>query len=122
MKRVCRLSTMAIAPAATEALSGASAPVILAADQPITVHAGNLVFQGEAVFSPRALPKNNTAPVSFHGRASVSTANGSRVPPALTVQIQVDKHFRIESTGLSSCTVGEIEASAPSQAMTWAAA
>ncbi len=108
---------MAIAVAATAALSGASATVIFAASHSITVHAGNLVLQGEAVFSPSALPKNKPAPISFHGSASVATADGSHVPPAQTVHIQVDKHFRIESTGLPSCTVGKIEASAPSQAM-----
>ena len=69
------------------------------------------------VFSPSALPKNKPAPISLHGRASVATANGSHVPPAQTVDFQVDKHFRIESTGLPSCTVGKIEASSPSQAM-----
>ena len=75
------------------------------------------MLQGEAAFRPKALPKNKTAPISFHGTASVTTANGSHVPPAQTVHLQVDKHFRIESTGLPSCTVGKIEATSPSQAM-----
>jgi len=117
MKRVSRLRTSAIALAVTAALSGVSAAVILAANHSITVHAGNLVLQGEATFSPSALPKNKTAPISFHGSASVATADGSHVPPAQTVHIQVDKHFRIESTGLPSCTVGKIEASSPADAM-----
>jgi hypothetical protein len=103
--------------AAIAALGCASATTILAANHAITVRAGNLVFQGEAAFRPRALPKNKMAPISFHGSASVATANGSHVPPAQTVHLQVDKHFRIESTGLPSCTVGRIEATSPSQAM-----
>ncbi len=108
---------MIIALAATAALGCASAATILAADHAITVRAGNLVFQGEAVFRPQALPKDKTAPISFHGTASVATANGSHVPPAQTVHLQIDKHFRIESTGLPSCTVGRIEATTPSEAM-----
>ena len=108
---------MIITLAATAALSCASATAILAANHSITVRAGNLVFQGEVTFRPKALPKSKTAPISFHGTASVATANGSHVPPAQTVHLQVDKHFKIESTGLSSCTIGKIEATTPSQAM-----
>jgi hypothetical protein len=117
MKRVRRRETVIIVLAALAALSCASATTILAANHAITVRAGNLVFQGEAAFRPKALPKNKMAPISFHGSASVETANGTHVPPAQTVHLQVDKHFRIESTGLPSCAVGKIEATSPSQAM-----
>jgi hypothetical protein len=117
MKRARRRRTMIVVLAAIAALSCASATAILAANHLITVRAGNLVFRGEAAFRPMALPKNKTAPISFHGTASVETANGSHVPPAQTVHLQIDKHFRIESIGLPSCTVGKIQASAPSQAM-----
>ncbi len=103
--------------AAIAALSCASATAILAANHAFTVRVGNLVLQGEAAFRPKALPKNMTAPISFHGTASVSTANDTHVPPAQTVHLQVDKHFKIESTGLSSCTSDKIEATTPSQAM-----
>jgi hypothetical protein len=102
--------------AATAALSCVSATAILAANRAFNVRVGNLVLQGEATFLPKALPKNKTAPISFHGTASVSTVNGTHVPPAQTVHLQVDKHFKIESTGLSSCTPGKIEATTPSQA------
>ncbi len=117
MKQVRRRRTMIISLAAIAGLGCASATTILAANHAITVRAGNLVFQGEAAFRPKALPKNKTAPISFHGTASVATANGTHVPPAQTVHLQVDKHFRIESTGLPSCTSGKIEAATPSQAM-----
>ncbi len=116
MKAARRGKSALITLAAIAALGCASATALFAADHSITIRAGNLVFQGEAAFRPTALPKNKTAPINFHGTASVATADGSHVPPAQTVHLQIDKHFRIESTGLPSCTVGKIQATTPSQA------
>lgn len=117
MKRVRRRRTVIIVLAAIVALSCASATTILAANYGTTIRAGNLVIRFKGALSPKALPKNKMAPVSFHASASVATANGSHVPPALSAQVQVDKHIRIDTTGLPSCTVGKIEASSPSRAM-----
>ena len=117
MRRLPRRRTLTIALVAIAALSCASATAILAAGHTITVRDGNLVIQVEGMISPRALPKSKTAPVSFHGSGSVATADGSHVPAAQTVDLQIDKHIRIESNGLPSCTVGKIEASSPSEAM-----
>src|SRR5262249_4050585 len=57
------------------------------------------------------------APIVLHASGSVATVDGSHVPPAKTVHLQVDRHFRIDTTGLPSCRPGEIEASSPPQAM-----
>lgn len=57
------------------------------------------------------------APVSFHASASVSTADGSHVPPALSAELQVDKHISIDTAGLPICPPGKVEASSPSEAM-----
>ncbi|HWW67947.1 MAG TPA: hypothetical protein VNY83_08180 [Solirubrobacterales bacterium] len=108
---------MAAVLAATAVLSSVSATAILAAGNAITIRAGNLVLQAEGVITPKALPKNRMTPISLHARGSVATADGSHVPPAQTVHLQVDRHFRIESTGLPSCTAVKIKASAPSQAI-----
>jgi hypothetical protein len=117
MKRARRPRTAIVVFAAIVALSAASAATIFAAGNSTTVRAGNLVLHAEGTFSPKALPKNKFAPISFHGNDSVETADGSHVPPAQTVHLQIDRHFRIESTGLPSCTLAQIEASSPSHAM-----
>ncbi len=112
-----RRATVIVVLAAIAALSCASAATILAANYGATILAGNLVIHFKGALSPKALPKNKMAPVSFHASASVATVNGSHVPPATSVHIQVDKHIRIDTAGLPICTVGKIEASTPSQAM-----
>jgi hypothetical protein len=117
MKPTRRGKTALIALMTVVALGAASAATILAAGNATTIRAGNLVLHAEGVFSPKALPKNSLAPISFHGNDLLETADGSHVPPAQTVHLQVDRHFRIESTGLPSCTPAQIEASSPSRAM-----
>jgi hypothetical protein len=117
MKRARRPRTAIVVFAAVAALSCASAATILAAGNSTTVRAGNLVLHAEGTFSPKAMPKNKFAPISFHGNDSVETVDGSHVPPAETVHLQIDRHFRIESTGLPSCTLAQIKASPPSHAM-----
>lgn len=117
MRRIRRQRTIAIVLAAIGALTCASAATILAASYGTIIRFGNLVVHIEASISPRALPKNRLTPIDFHASASVSTADGSHVPPAQTVHLQVDKHFSFDATGLASCTAAKIEASSPSQAM-----
>ncbi len=117
MKRVRRrTATIVFALIAAFELHSQAAD-LLAMNSGTTILAGNLVIHIEGALSPKALPKNKMAPVSFHASASVSTANGSHVPPALGAELQVDKHISIDTAGLPVCTSAKIEASSPSQAM-----
>ncbi|HEX4308292.1 MAG TPA: hypothetical protein VHZ54_19815 [Solirubrobacterales bacterium] len=83
----------------------------------VTVTEGNLKIKVEGATSPSALPKKALAPISFHGSATISTADGTHIPPAESTEILVDRHIAIDTTGLPTCTLGQIEASAPAAAM-----
>ena len=117
MKRIGRQPKFILALAALFVLSAASASSILAAQQTTIIRAGNLVLHAGVSMSPSALSKTTMTPISVTASGSVQTADGSHVPPAQTLNLQVDKHFRVESTGLPTCTAGKIEASSPAQAM-----
>jgi hypothetical protein len=117
MKRVRKGRTMAVMLATVAALSCVLAATIFAASYGTTVTAGNLVIHLKAALSPNALPKNKMAPIDFHASASVETVDGSHVPPAQAVHLQVDKHFRIDTTGLPVCPPQKIQATTPTQAM-----
>jgi hypothetical protein len=117
LKRVRPSSRAIIALMAFAVLGGAYASTILAANEETTIRAGNLVIRAQGTISPTALPKNRMAQITLHARGSVATADGSHVPPAKTVHLQIDRHFRIETSGLPRCQPGEIEAATPSQAM-----
>jgi hypothetical protein len=83
----------------------------------VTVLAGNLSIEIDGATSPRALPKNRMVPIGFHGSASVATKDGSHIPPALSTELLVDKHIAIDTTGLPTCTLGQIQSSPPAAAM-----
>ncbi len=94
-----------------------AAAVVVANAAAVTVLVGNLRIAVEGGTSPRTLPRNALAPILFHGSASVSTTDGSHVPPASSTEILVDRHIAIDTTGLPTCSVREIEGSPPAAAM-----
>jgi hypothetical protein len=83
----------------------------------VTVVAGNLLIKVDGATSPKALPRATMAPISFHGSASVATEDGSHIPPAESTHLLVDKHIAIDTTGLPTCSLGQIQATAPAAAM-----
>ena len=117
MKRVRRQPKFILALIALSVLSAASASSILAAQQTTIIRAGNLVLHAGVSMSPQTLSKTTMTPISVTSSGLVETADGAHVPPAQTLNLQVDKHFRVESAGLPTCTAGRIEASSPAQAM-----
>jgi len=91
--------------------------VVAGSASAVTVLAGNLLIKVEGATSPSALPKSRMAPIGFHGSASVATNDGSHIPPALSTQLLVDKHIKIDTTGLPTCTLAKIQSSPPTAAM-----
>jgi hypothetical protein len=95
-----------------------AAIVVAAGDaSAVTVTEGNLTIKVDGATSPKALPKTTMAPISFHGSATVSTEDGSHIPPAESTELLVDRHIAIDTTGLPTCSLGQIQASAPAAAM-----
>jgi hypothetical protein len=83
----------------------------------VKVLSGNLVVEVDGSTSPSALPRSTPTPISFHGSATVSTADGTHIPPAENTELLVDKHIAIDTTGLPTCSLGQIAASTPAAAM-----
>jgi hypothetical protein len=106
--RARRLAGLAAIVAVLAAAASASA---------VTVTEGNLTIDVEGATSPRTLPRTMMAPISFHGSASVSTVDGTHIPPAESTELLVDKHIAIDTTGLPTCKLSELKASPPTAAM-----
>ncbi len=108
-RRVGVLAVLAtIAAAILASAGGASA---------VTVLSGNLLIKIDGSTDPTVLPKDEMAPIGFHGSASVSTRDGTHIPPALGTRLLVDKHIKLDTTGLPTCTLAKLTASSPAQAM-----
>jgi hypothetical protein len=91
--------------------------VVAGSASAVTVLAGNLSIEVAGSTSPKLLPKRRMAPISFHGSASIATEDGSHIPPARSTQLLVDKHIAIDTTGLPTCTLAQIQSTDPATAM-----
>ena len=82
----------------------------------ITLRAGSLVITTDGGFTPTTLPKKGYAPIKLHGFGNIDTNDGSLPPILKTVTIWFDKHGRVETRGLPTCTPGKLAATTVPQA------
>jgi hypothetical protein len=82
----------------------------------ITLHAANLVITTDGGFSPTTLPKHGFAPIKLHGFGKIATEDGSPPPVLETVTIWFDKHGKVETRGLPTCTAAKLKATTTAQA------
>lgn len=82
----------------------------------ITLHAANLVITTDGGFSPTTLPKHGFAPIRLHGFGKIATEDGSPPPVLETVTLWFDKHGKVETRGLPTCTAGKLAATTTAQA------
>jgi hypothetical protein len=80
-----------------------------AANKPVKVEAGNLVFTFNGGFSPTALPKKELAPITPTASAKIASKDGTH-PPALTsTVIETDKNGAVNVKGLPVCKSGALQ-------------
>lgn len=82
----------------------------------ITLHAANLVITADGGFSPTTLPKHGFAPIRLHGFGKIATEDGTPPPVLETVTLWFDKHGKVETRGLPTCTPGKLAATTTKQA------
>jgi hypothetical protein len=92
------------------------AAIAAAGEKPTVVRAGNLVLKLNGGVTPKALPRDEFAPLGFHASGSFSTLDGSH-PPALEEAVfDVDRDTKVSVEGLPVCRVGRLQARAPKAA------
>jgi hypothetical protein len=74
------------------------------------VRVGNLAFRDNGGLSPTKLPKHKQAPVGANLSASVATVDGSHLPAAREVIIDIDKNIHVDAKGLPVCKGDQLEA------------
>jgi hypothetical protein len=99
-----------------QVLAGALLLVAAASAAAIVLHASNLVITTDGGFSPTTLPKKGFAPIKLHGFGNISTEDGSPPPILETVTLWFDKHGKVETRGLPTCTPGKLAATTTAQA------
>jgi hypothetical protein len=76
----------------------------------IRLESGNLVVIADGGFTPTTLPKKKFAPIKLHGFGKIETKDGSPPPILETVTILFDKHGKVETRGLPTCTKNKLAA------------
>lgn len=98
------LSTMAL-------LAVAVAGVTVAAGQGKGVKAivGDLEFEGDGVFSPAVLPKNELAPISLNISGSIRKIGGGHPPAIKEALVETDRNGSVDVTGYPVCRSGQLQ-------------
>jgi hypothetical protein len=96
--------------------AAALAIVVVGSASGATVTAGNLIVSVNGVIGPRALPRSSYAPIRLNVDGSFKTTDGSHVPALKKVALQFDKHGTIDTEGLPTCKVSQLQSTLTAQA------
>jgi hypothetical protein len=70
---------------------------------------GNVQVAFDAEIAPKALPRQGVAPIAVSLSGAVGTADGSSPPQLRKVSIAINRHGRLDTKGLPTCALHEIQ-------------
>jgi hypothetical protein len=73
------------------------------------VQRGDLRLSFDAEVRPKALPRRGVAPIAIDVGGRVATTDGSQPPQLRRVQIAINRNGRLDSKGLPTCRLEEIQ-------------
>jgi hypothetical protein len=79
-------------------------------EQPIVVRAGNMVLTLNGGVTPKALPRNEFAPMGFHASGNFATVDGSHPPAIKEAVFDSDKDIVVSVEGLPACRIDQLTA------------
>jgi hypothetical protein len=80
------------------------------AEKPVKVRVGEVIVTFNGGVTPKALPKNEQAPITFNISGKIETADGSHPPALKELVIEADKNSAVNAKGLPVCTAGKLQA------------
>jgi DNA-binding beta-propeller fold protein YncE len=81
------------------------------------VRKGNLQVKVSGAISPKRLPRQGTAPVAVSVAGEISTTDESPPPELRKLEIELNRHGGLETTGLPLCKVPEIHPASTQRAL-----
>lgn len=112
MRRLARIAAVRIAATATALCLAAGS---LAAAE--VVQHGNLRVSVQGDLTPKTLPRTGMAPVAVRVGGKVSTTDGSEPPQLRKLTIEINRHGRIDGTGLPTCRAEAIRTASNGRAL-----
>lgn len=109
-RRTAKGRPRAIAALTIAAVLALSLAAFAAAEKPITVRAGNLIFTANGSVTPKALPKKEMAPIALNVSGKIATADGTHPPALVEAVVETDRNGTIDARGVATCKQGQLEA------------
>ncbi len=91
------------------ALIAVSVGGIATAEKPSKTQVGNLIFEANGGFKPKALPKKKMAPIALTAEGKFKTTDGSHPPALKEVLLETDKNGAINVKGYPTCKSGKLQ-------------
>jgi hypothetical protein len=98
------------------AAAGCGAALASATALATTVQSGNLRVSFAGSLSPQRLPRTSRAPVALRLSGSISTVDGSHVPPVRTVSLALNRHGVFDTAGIPICDPASLVSTLTGQA------
>src|ERR1700748_2481509 len=70
---------------------------------------GNLRVAVSAKIVPQRLPRTKTAPIAVTLSSEIGTTDGKQPPQLRSIDLTLNRHGKIDYTGLPSCEISQIE-------------
>jgi hypothetical protein len=99
------------------ALALAAAALLAASAGAETFENGSLVVSLEGKATPRALPRDGTAPIAVTMSAGLSTSDGSQPPALSRVTVAINRFGKLSYRGLPTCPRERIDVATSAQAL-----
>lgn len=80
------------------------------------VRVDRVVLRADGGFTPSKLPRHTYEPISFKGRADISSTDSSAPPALQQVRIDLDRDGLLSARGLPVCPPSRIENTTPEEA------
>lgn len=90
---------------------------LASAEPPEIVQKGNLRVSMNGKLSPHVLPRKGVAPVSVTVGGRISTTDETEPPQLRQMTVEINRHGRIESTGLPICNAAKIRTASNGRAL-----
>lgn len=96
-------ASVLVALAVTGVAVGAAKP------KPVKVVVGELEFEGNGVFTPSALPKQELAPIALTVSGAVRKVGGGHPPALRELIVETDKNGTVDVVGYPICKSGQLQ-------------
>lgn len=86
-------------------------------EPPTVVTVGDLQLAIVGGLTPKALPKNELAPVALHVDGRLGTIDGGPPPALQQIVLDSDRNAVVNAAGLPACSAGQLQATSTAQAI-----